>query len=318
MAAKPLFTSVHRLTVEKDKRSRSENYTIFDVLLGLFVGFLLTATGMHFMYSGRAHRLPPDVIPLEPQDAHVLAKAEQPQMDELNFLKDGIHAPDDTQADRPAPRKAMEVQRALEVVQAPKLAGKPHDVRYGVDITSLLEDPVELVNLAAPGAGGNQPCAEGGADILPGWVCVQRNRLERRPTITPEELRERYYKQGIPVILTDFVTKEWKVFTEDAWHPLKLKERFGNQTINVQMGRESDPDFEIHQHLLRRDIKFGDYIDMVLNGGESNDYYITANNHFFGRPEFQSMLEDVKPFFPGFMRETVQPLHSANPLPEWF
>jgi hypothetical protein len=153
------------------------------------------------------------------------------------------------------------------------------------------------------GMGGNQPCAEGGADILPGWVCVRRNRIERRPTITPEELMDRYYKQGIPVILTDFVTKRWKVFTEDAWAPEKLKERFGEQIINIQLGRESDPDFEIHQHILRRDMKFGDYIDKVMNGGESNDYYITANNHFFGRRAFASMLADTKPFFPGFMMQ---------------
>lgn len=79
----------------------------------------------------------------------------------------------------------------------------------------------------APGAGGNQAsCAEGGADIEPGWVCVKRHRIERRPTISPEELKERYYKQGVPVILTDFVTKDWKVFTEDAWAPEKLRERW--------------------------------------------------------------------------------------------
>ena len=82
--------------------------------------------------------------------------------------------------------------------------------------------------------------------------------------------------------------------------------RYGEEVINVQMGRESDPDFEIHQHLLRKDIKFGEYIDMVLNGGPSNDYYITANNHMLNRKGVQGMLEDVKPFFPGFMKQQVR------------
>eukprot|EP00951_Prasinocladus_malaysianus_P006540 scaffold46578_cov36-Prasinocladus_malaysianus.AAC.1 len=89
----------------------------------------------------------------------------------------------------------------------------------------LTNDEKPMIDFLSQGAGGNQPCAEGGADILPGWVCVKRNRLERRPTITPEELLERYYKQAVPVILTDFFVKDWKVFTEDAWAPLKLKER---------------------------------------------------------------------------------------------
>mmetsp|Transcript_16821 Transcript_16821/g.42161 ORF Transcript_16821/g.42161 Transcript_16821/m.42161 type:complete len:548 (-) Transcript_16821:255-1898(-) len=189
---------------------------------------------------------------------------------------------------------------------ARRLTEKPFEYRWHVNITAVETEPVELVDISAPGAGGNQAsCAEGGADIEPGWVCVKRHRIERRPTISPEELKERYYKQGVPVILTDFVTKDWKVFTEDAWAPEKLRERFGDKMVNVQMGRESDPDFELNQHLLRKDMKFREYVDMVIDGGESNDYYLTANNHMLKNREFRSMLDDVQPFFPGFMQQSA-------------
>ena len=42
----PLFHSVSR-----PHRSAHNGYSVYDVLLGVFVGFLLTATGMHFVYK---------------------------------------------------------------------------------------------------------------------------------------------------------------------------------------------------------------------------------------------------------------------------
>ena len=43
---KPLFHSVSR-----PYRSGHHGYSIYEVFLGVFVGFLLTATGMHFVYK---------------------------------------------------------------------------------------------------------------------------------------------------------------------------------------------------------------------------------------------------------------------------
>jgi len=252
----PLFGSV---TV-KEHTLRAP-YTIYDLLLGAFVLFLVVATGMHFMGA----KIPASAPPYRAM------------------------APEDVVTGH-VPRLLSERRN--------------EDGRWHVNITAVESDPVEKVDITAPGAGGNQPCAEGGADVLPGWVCVKRHRIERRPSITPEELKERYYKQGVPLILTDFVNKEWKVFTEDAWAPEKLKARYGEQTVNVQMGRESDPDFETHQHLLRKNMRFGEYVDMVVDGGESNDYYLTANNHMLKNPSFLGMMQDVEPFFPGFMMQS--------------
>jgi len=76
--------------------------------------------------------------------------------------------------------------------------------------------------------------------------------------------------------------------------------------VNVQMGRESDPDFELNQHLLRKDMAFREYVDMVIDGGESNDYYLTANNYMLKNNDFKSMLDDVQPFFPGFMHQDME------------
>eukprot|EP00873_Tetraselmis_striata_P001253 jgi/Tetstr1/421517/TSEL_012464.t1 len=261
----PLFGTVHYV---KDKPVAAA-HSVYDFLLFAFVLFLVVAGGMHLM--GVRIQVSPAV-----------ATAPRNELDDIPSARE--YAP----------------------VRPPRmLTEKPVEYRWNVNITAVETEPVETLDITAPGAGGNQAnCAEGGADILPGWVCVKRHRLERRPTITPEELKERYYKQGVPVILTDFVS-DWKVFTEDAWAPEKLRERFGDKTVNVQMGRESDPNFEQHQHLLRKDMKFREYVDMVIDGGESNDYYLTANNHMLKNREFRSMLDDVQPFFPGFMQQSA-------------
>jgi len=262
----PLFGTVHYV---KDKPVAAA-HSVYDFLLFAFVLFLVVAGGMHLM--GVRIQVSPAV-----------ATAPRNELDDIPSARE--YAP----------------------VRPPRmLTEKPVEYRWNVNITAVETEPVETLDITAPGAGGNQAnCAEGGADILPGWVCVKRHRLERRPTITPEELKERYYKQGVPVILTDFVS-DWKVFTEDAWAPEKLRERFGDKTVNVQMGRESDPNFEQHQHLLRKDMKFREYVDMVIDGGESNDYYLTANNYMLKNNDFKSMLDDVQPFFPGFMHQDME------------
>mmetsp|Transcript_43180 Transcript_43180/g.102463 ORF Transcript_43180/g.102463 Transcript_43180/m.102463 type:complete len:550 (+) Transcript_43180:178-1827(+) len=263
------------------------------------VGSLLTATGMHLLRVG-GPRVPGS---LEAESYLSL------RQDSRGFaFEDAENVPEPSNARPPDVHPRDLEEEGLPVSRPPRRAGiyrsARHDIRWNVNITAAEQEPVERHDISRPGAGGNQPCAEGGADILPGWVCVKRNRIERRPTITPEELMERYFRQAIPLILTDFTVKRWKVFTEDAWDPEKLKARYGSEMVNVQMGRESDPDFEVHQHLLRREIRFGEYVDMVVEGGQSNDYYLTANNYMLKRPEFEGMIGDMQPFFPGFMRQS--------------
>lgn len=41
---------------------------------------------------------------------------------------------------------------------------------------------------------------------------------------------------------------------------------------------------------------------MVLAGGETNDYYLTARNDFFARPRMRALLEDFRPF-PQYLRD---------------
>lgn len=74
------------------------------------------------------------------------------------------------------------------------------------------------------------------------------------------------------MILTRLM-QNWKART-----PEYLKARYGSETVEVTANRDSDPDYELNLARHRREILFGDYVDMVTTGGETNDYYLVARN----------------------------------------
>mmetsp|Transcript_17812 Transcript_17812/g.24644 ORF Transcript_17812/g.24644 Transcript_17812/m.24644 type:complete len:903 (+) Transcript_17812:137-2845(+) len=127
--------------------------------------------------------------------------------------------------------------------------------------------------------------------------CLFMPQLERRPSISPDEFMD-YFKAGRAVILTNF-TDDWKAFQN--WVPEKLKARYGSETVNIQKGRSQRKNFETEQHLLRRDVKFGEFIDNVMSNTGDNDIYLTANNNLLHRPQMRDLLKDMEPFYPGFL-----------------
>src|SRR6185503_10093004 len=57
--------------------------------------------------------------------------------------------------------------------------------------------------------------------------------------------------------------------------------------------RNADPRYEENKLALRRQMRLADFVDQVLAGGPTNDYYMTANNEALRRPEFAPLLEDI-------------------------
>jgi ribosomal protein L16 Arg81 hydroxylase len=92
-----------------------------------------------------------------------------------------------------------------------------------------------------------------------------------------------------------------------------LREKFGNETIEIQVDRDSDPRYEENSDSHKRKISFGDYADMVINGGESNDYYMTANNRVLESGGMSRLLDDVE-IFPQYLR----PNHNPGEIFFWF
>ena len=93
-----------------------------------------------------------------------------------------------------------------------------------------------------------------------------------------------------PLVLTD-LADDWPAMRR--WSPQDLKARFGHIEVEIQAERDSDPQYEQNKLNLRRTQRLGEFVDRVLAGGPTNDYYMTANNEVLRRPEFAPLLADI-------------------------
>ena len=122
-------------------------------------------------------------------------------------------------------------------------------------------------------------------------------KIERRSRLSRQEFVENYYAKNTPVILTDMMN-DWPAMS--LWSPDYLKTKYGNVPVEIQSNRNSDPDYEINCEQHKKTVKLSEYVDMVTSGGESNDYYIVANNSNLDRQELKGLLDDIH-MFPEFL-----------------
>jgi LPS sulfotransferase NodH len=134
--------------------------------------------------------------------------------------------------------------------------------------------------------------------------------VERCPALPREVFRDRYYAANRPVVLTGLMSG-WAAMTR--WTPAYLKSVAGDQMVEVMTGRDGDPKYEINGRARRREMPFAEYIDLVHSGRVTNDYYLVANNGFFGRPGTRPLLGDC-PAFP----EYLQPAQDGQQCFFWY
>src|SRR5207248_308885 len=115
-------------------------------------------------------------------------------------------------------------------------------------------------------------------------------KIERRSNLSREEFLEEYYSVNRPVILVDLM-QTWKALS--LWNPEYLKQKCGNEIVEVMAGRETDMQYEKNSERHKSNMRFGDYVDLVTSAGESNDFYLVANNHFLEREGMQWVYDDI-------------------------
>jgi len=113
--------------------------------------------------------------------------------------------------------------------------------------------------------------------------------VPRRAGMTREEFLLEYYAANRPVVLTD-VADRWPARCK--WTAEYLTACAGNATVEVMTARQSDDLYEQNLDMHRTQMRFGDYIHLVMTSGPSNDFYLVANNHFFGNPGVSRLLQD--------------------------
>ncbi|HLO46966.1 MAG TPA: cupin-like domain-containing protein [Kamptonema sp.] len=124
--------------------------------------------------------------------------------------------------------------------------------------------------------------------------------IERKSYLSRQDFLDNYYATNTPVILTNAMSN-WSAMR--LWTPNYLKCQYGHATVEIQANRQSDPEYEINIEKHKQTVLFGKYVDLVVNNGESNDYYMVANNQNLERPEFKSLLNDIE-MFPEYLNPT--------------
>jgi len=114
--------------------------------------------------------------------------------------------------------------------------------------------------------------------------------IEKRADVSEEEFAARYVRGCRPVVLTGH-TRDWLAMRN--WSTDDLKRRFGHLEVDIQAERNADVNYEQNKLLLTRRMNLSAFVDQVVQGGPTNDYYLTANNELLRRPEFAPLLDDI-------------------------
>jgi Cupin-like domain len=114
--------------------------------------------------------------------------------------------------------------------------------------------------------------------------------IERRSQVNRDEFFARYHSANRPVILTDRM-RDWSAMSR--WTPHYLKATCGDETVQVMSGRDGDPNYEIGSEQRRTMMRFADYVDRVVNAGQTNDFYLVAQNEFMRTDGGKRLHNDV-------------------------
>lgn len=140
-----------------------------------------------------------------------------------------------------------------------------------------------------------------------------------RKTLPAEEFRTRFYARNRPLKLLRMI-QDWPAMSK--WRPEYFRETYGDNTVEITSARDSDPKYEINLDNHRTEMKFRDYIDLIVST-RGNDSYLVANNQFFEKRGMRGLLNDVG-VLPGYLvrkrraaythlwfgaADTVTPLH---------
>lgn len=112
-----------------------------------------------------------------------------------------------------------------------------------------------------------------------------------------DEFVRNYYSKHLPVVLTGAVD-HWPALRK--WTPQYLRDTFGDRQIEVQFGRDGDPQYERNSGRHKKKMLMREFVDMVVDGGRANDYYMTANNTRNSLASLEDLFADVGDFAAGY------------------
>jgi len=106
-----------------------------------------------------------------------------------------------------------------------------------------------------------------------------------------------YYSQHRPVILKEGI-EHWPALHK--WSPQYFASKFGHHSVEVQMNRNLDEQFERHSPSLKQKRKMSEFVSKVMSVDASNDFYMTANNATNSHQMLQELFLDIGDFAEGY------------------
>jgi len=114
--------------------------------------------------------------------------------------------------------------------------------------------------------------------------------IERRHRLSREAFLREYYTTNRPVIITGMMD-DWPALRK--WNLDYFAQEFGDRDVEVQMGRTAGANYEIEREKYMSSIRFGEFVEMVRAAGETNDFYLTANNNSSNRKVLSELWDDI-------------------------
>lgn len=114
--------------------------------------------------------------------------------------------------------------------------------------------------------------------------------IERKARLSGEDFFRQHYVTNRPVIITGMLD-EFPALTR--WNLDYFADKFGERMVEVQFGRDADPQYELNSIAHKREIPFGEYVGLIRASGSSNDFYMTANNDNRNRESLKELWDDV-------------------------
>lgn len=127
--------------------------------------------------------------------------------------------------------------------------------------------------------------------------------IERKSGLSVEAFYRDYVAANTPVILTD-VIQQWPAL--QRWTPAYLREKFGNERVQIMTGRDADPSYMPNQDKHMSEISMATYVDMVEQNSPTNDFYMVARNRNLEKETMQALRDDLQPL-PAIMAPDSRP-----------
>jgi ribosomal protein L16 Arg81 hydroxylase len=117
--------------------------------------------------------------------------------------------------------------------------------------------------------------------------------LDRITDLHGESFFRWYYATNRPVVLVDGMRNCPALY---RWSPAYFKERFGNEFVEVMTERSRDQQYELNCERHKTRMPLSRFVDQVQSAGETNDFYMVANNRSLENTGLRPLLDEIRIF----------------------